>query len=192
MDDNQTDTTPEEGPRPVTYELRLKGGGITVEREIDEEAALQILATVMGGGEALTAARTTGKQSATTAARGPSRGRSLREYLDEVEPKRNVDKILAIASYLKVERDSETFDSNEVKKQFRSASEPVPGNYSRDFSWAVAAGWIAPAEDVPGDYYVTKKGDQAVAAKFSDEVKKATGVGKTARRRRPKKKADES
>lgn len=192
MDDNQTERASGETPEPVMYELSLKGGGITVEREIDEESALQILATVMGRGQASAAPRTTDKHSAPTAARGSGRGRSLREYLDEVEPKRNVDKILAIASYLKVERDTETFDSNEVKKQFRSASEPVPGNYSRDFSWAVAAGWIAPAQDVPGDYYVTKKGDQAVAAKFSDDVKKATGVGKTARRRRAKKKADES
>jgi hypothetical protein len=72
------------------------------------------------------------------------------------------------------------------------ASEPVPGNYARDFRWAVANGWIAPDHSRPGEYFVTTKGDQAVEAKFTDEIKKSTGVDRTARRRRRKKKDAEA
>lgn len=85
----------------------------------------------------------------------------------------------------------DTFSKDDVRKEFRHAGEAVPGNYSRDFRWAVSAGWIAPVLGEPDMFFVTGKGDKAVEAKFSEEIKKATGVGKTARRRRPRKKGDE-
>jgi hypothetical protein len=186
MDDNAP--SPKDVSEGATYELTLKGQGVEVDRKVDEEVALQILATVMGGGQ-VTGARPPVRQRPVQS-RADGRGQALREYLDEVQPKRNVDKILAVASYLKVERGAETFGADDIKKQFRSASEPVPGNYSRDFRWAVAAGWVAPVSDEPGEFYVTKKGDEAVEARFSAEVKRSTTVGKTVRRRRGRKKED--
>src|SRR4029079_17260039 len=82
-----------------TYELSLKGEGITVDRHVDEAIALQVLAIVMGGAAA---AGGTGQQPGkpTQVLPGATSAQSLREYLDEADPKRNVDTILAIAAYL--------------------------------------------------------------------------------------------
>lgn len=196
MDDTDQGTHKEVPVR--AYQLRLAGKGLTVEREVAEDVALDIVAIVMGAGPTTSGARTradgpaTARRLATSGGGGRTRrGMSLREYLDEVEPKRNVDRILAIGSYLKEVRGTETFAPDTVKREFQSASEPVPGNYSRDWRWAINAGWIAPAADTPGEYYVTNKGDTAIADKFSDDVKKSTGVSKT-RRKRARKKEDET
>jgi hypothetical protein len=179
----------------VTYKLTLKGGGLSVDREVDQATAFQILAAVMGGAT---------RPAVTLSGRGAAHtvdvtrpqppavgGLSLREHMDEFEPRRNPDKILAIAAYLTDMREMETFTSDDVKKEFRSASEPVPGNYARDWRWTISNGWIAKADGFPGEYYVTGKGRDALSAKFSDDVKKGTRVNKTARRRRaPKKKPE--
>ena len=110
--------------------------------------------------------------------------------MDEFEPKRNPDKILAIAAYLVDTREKDTFTPDDVKKEFRNASEPVPANYARDWGWAVSNGWIAKADGEPGEFYITLKGRDALSQKFSDEVKKATK--QTGRRRRTRKKADDT
>lgn len=189
MDDTQTPL--EATAKDSTYELSLKGQGIEVERNVGEEVALQILAILMGGGQAGPASRGAAVQLGRTT-RGGGRGQSLREFLNQVEAKRNVDKIVAIASYLETERGYETFSSDQIKKEFKTAREPIPANYPRDFKWAVGVGWLAPEPDDPDEYYVTESGRKAVEAKFSPEIKKTTTVGKTERRRRPRKKGDEA
>jgi hypothetical protein len=137
-------------------------------------------------------------QTATPAAQGravsgpgsnPRQGSpSLREFLDQHEPGRNVEKIVAIAAYLEEHRGMGSFTKEDVRKGFRDASEPVPGNYGRDFNWARSAGWIANTDN-RGEYYVTKTGREAVQNNFPPEIRKASAVGKTARKRRPKSKA---
>lgn len=184
----QAEETTNRTPKGETYKLTLKGGGLSVDREVDEATAFQILAAVMGGATLprVTSGGGGGAHAVDlTRARPHAAGRlSLREHMDEFEPKRNPDKILAIAAYLTDTREMETFTSDDVKKEFRNASEPVPGNYARDWRWTISNGWIAKADGFPGEYYVTGKGRDALSAKFSDDVKKTTGVSKTSRRRR--------
>lgn len=196
---------------PAAFQLTLKGPGITVERELDQGSALQVLAIAMGaslGGAAVAQSAAPTASAAGPASTPPpasavaasvagahtpgSNPVSVREYLSSVEPKRNVDKILAIASYLKVHRGQETFTPDAVKREFRHAGEPVPGNYPRDFRWAVSAGWIASSPEEPGEYYVTNTGHDAVAKKFDQETKKTSSVPKSARQRRARKKVGES
>ena len=168
------------------YALSLKGEGIEVEREIDQTMALEILSIVMGGAGS--------KQMQSPLPRVESsrrRGQSLREFLNEVEAKRNVDKIVAIASYLETERGYETFSADQVKKEFKTAREPAPANYPRDFKWAVATGWLAPTPEDPDEFYVTESGRKAIEGKFSSEIKKTTTVWKSERRRRPRSKKGE-
>jgi hypothetical protein len=105
--------------------------------------------------------------------------------MDEFEPKRNPDKILAIAAYLTDTRGMETFTPADVKKEFKNAAEPVPGNYPRDWQWAVNNGWLARDDEDPTEFYVTGKGRDALAAKFSADVKRATSQP-APRRRRPR------
>ena len=100
---------------------------------------------------------------------------SLRELLDDVEAKRNPDKILTIGKYLIAFRGQESFTSEQVKAQFRAAGESTPGNLARDFRWAVTNGWIAEDHGAPGEYYVTSNGEEALTAHFSKEITKKTG-----------------
>lgn len=185
QDEEATDAA----PTRATYNLTLAGGGLTIEREVDEATALQIIAAVMGGGTLPRVA--SGGHGGARAAdlsrpalqHGSTGGLSARGYIDEHDAKRNVDKILALATYVVDTRDVDTFTSDDVKREFRNAAEPVPGNYARDFKWAVQNDWIAPAEGLPGEYYVTAKGRKALEAKFSSDVKKSTAV-KSGRRKR--------
>lgn len=181
-----------------TYELSLKGEGITVERTVEKGVALQILAAVLGTGGMPTKvagglARSTAVRSSADADIAISAGRpqSLREYLDGAEAKRNVEKILAIAKYLELSNPETTITADVIKAQFRKASEKVPGNYARDFRWAVSNGWLAPIDGAPGEYYITNTGTTAVEEKFSSEIKKKTGVEKARPRRRQARKAAE-
>ena len=51
-----------------------------------------------------------------------------------------------IGEYL-IRNGTADFSKDEVLAQFRIAREVMPGNFRRDFSWAIATGWIA--EDCP-------------------------------------------
>src|SRR5262245_51208515 len=88
-----------------TYRLRLEGGGVVVDREVEEAVALQIIAAVMGGGTlprvfagAQVARAVDLPRSGTP--RGGVAGPSARSYIEEFEPKRNVDMILVLAAYV--------------------------------------------------------------------------------------------
>lgn len=183
------DDEPADAP-PTAYELSLTGGGLELKRSLTEGQALEVLAAVMGVDPPGRGGAGAPRESAQARARGGgAHGLSLREYFDDAQPKRNPDKILVVASYLKEIEGVELFTPDDLKTRFRSAGESVPGNWARDFRWAIQNGWIA-EDQTSGDYYVTKKGDDAVADRFSAEVKKATAV-KQRVRRRPKK-TDES
>ena len=163
------------------YKLTLTGEGIKLDKEIPEFLASQIISLVMGGYPTETSGIATRKLP-------PSGGRlSLREYMDDTGARRNAEKIVAIGAYLMLNLNQESFTKKEVKLQFKNAAEPVPGNYARDFDWAVSNGWLAPSVGSHRDYYVTKKGLEAIANKFSDEIRRSTKL-KLPRRTKKKQK----
>jgi hypothetical protein len=171
------------------YVLTLKGEGMSVERQIDEDTALDVLSLVMGGGGSPVARdATTMRAPATTRRNGQL---SLREYLDEVKATRNPDKILAIAKYATGATGKNTVTRDDVRARFKDAAEKVPGNYGRDFRWVVKNGWLAADADDKKEFYVTDTGNEALAQKFSTAIKKKTGVTKGRRggRRRTSTKA---
>jgi len=147
-----------------SYELELKGDGISVSRKVSQQVALQIISVAMGGTDIGPAAATRG----TGAPRQTSAGQvmAIREFLNTSSAKRNPDKITAIAIYLRDHLDRETFSRDDVKGLFRKAGEPVPGNYARDFAVAVSSGWIAEDHNTSGEYYVTNSGEEALAEGF--------------------------
>lgn len=166
------------------YQLRLTGEGLTLERTLAEAEALQVVAVVLGASNVpeLTGHRTEAEPDQRVS--GPLRRRpSLREYFDSVEPKRNPDKILAVASYVQRIEGEQLFAPQDLKRRFRDAGEPLPGNWGRDFRWTIQNGWIA-EDRGSGGYYVTKKGEDAVTQKFSAEIKKATSVKQRRRKAR--------
>jgi len=169
------------------YDLSLTGEGISVTQKISQVIAYRVVAVLMGGASASAVGSHAGR-AATVASTGGAAlpttiGQSLREYMDSVGAKRNPEKILAIAKYL-TDNENRNVNRGEVKAEFRGAAEPVPGNYLRDFRWAVQVGWLAEDRQSRGYYYVTSAGDDALRDKFSSEIRKRTKIGMGGRRRR--------
>jgi hypothetical protein len=170
------------------YSIRLEGQGLTVDQQVTKEVALTILNLVMGGSAA--------HPGPTVAAAAPvppahvpppapeadasipvveSHGtsKSVGEFVDEVEAKRNPDKIVAMGVWLKG-LGEDRFTSDRIKPLFQAAGEPTPANFARDWRWAVTAKWIAQSHDDPKSFYVTASGEKAVKAHFPAETRKAT------------------
>lgn len=168
-------------PKATSYNLKLKGGGVTVDRQISEEQARQIVAVVMGGAALAAPLTRAASGIATPRASGQT---GLREFINQVAAERNPEKILAIGAYLIDKLGQEDFSREDIKAQFKKAGEGMPGNYSRDFRWAVTAGWIAPDPQAEDRFFVTETGRGALELQFPDEVREKTRQGKGARRRR--------
>lgn len=169
-----------EGEADQTYTLSLKGDGISIEREIDPATARAVVGIVLGG---LPEKVAVPMQNSPQASRASHDRVSLREFLNEADAKRMPDKIVSIGEYLITHAGQEEFSADDLRNGFRSAAEPLPANFSRDFQWTISNGWIAEDPRNPGAYYVTHSGRAAIQAKFSGDVKKKTGFG-TKRRRR--------
>jgi hypothetical protein len=178
------------------YKVTIQGPGLSVEMtDVPKAICDKITVLILTGGAAIPAGplgaetiRTpVGAAGATGshAALSSNPELSLREFLDELEPKRGPDKITAIGLYLKDHHSQDTFSSADLEQGFQEASEPVPSNMPRDIKWTVKTGWIAPARDAKGRYYVTKTGSSAAQKKFSKDVVKKTrlaGGRKTAKK----------
>jgi hypothetical protein len=162
------------------YEVSIKGGGITIEKKVSAHVARQMINVIMGGGppyEHVSNQTSPVFRNASGTDHAPAIGglkRSLREFLEESRPRRNPDKITAIAQYLSVHEGTEVFTRDDIKGRFRTAGEAAPANFPRDFTWAVKNGWIAEDAKSSGSFYVTRTGIAAVKNKFSDEIKKGT------------------
>lgn len=164
-------------PPAPTVKLTLNGAGLSFERDLPQEAALAVINVVMGSQSA--------PRASSIAAHPPAdrvTSQSLREYMAEVEASRNPEKILAIGAYL-MASGQDAFTRDQVKSQFQSAGEPVPGNYPRDFTLTVAAGWIAERPGSPGQYYVTNTGRKALNDQFPKDTRRSITRARQPRRR---------
>ena len=181
-----TDEAIAEVPQPVadTYELTITGNGLSVKRSVSEAVALSLIATVMGGVQpARTGAVFGAGGGRGSAAGGPPIGPG--EYLTASGAKRHPEKILAFGAYLTDHMGREAFTREEVRALFQRAAEPMPANFTRDFTTAVANRWIEERSDASGSFYVTSPGRAALQGKFGGD----TGTPARARRRRRKPKA---
>ena len=155
------------------YKLTLKGDGITVERDISEELAKDIIAMILGrgvpqesqksaiGSMAVSQQNHSQQQSISGAPR-----KALREYLNEMDAKKNPQKILVIANYLVTFMGKETFSIADIRPQFKVASEPIPANLNRDFQIVSQNGWIAPDHSNRKMFFITKTGLDALKNRF--------------------------
>jgi len=154
--------------------ISIKAPGIDVDKAVSAEIAAEVMRLVLTG--KVSAGSSTGPRPSEAA--GPPE--TLAEFMREVDPKRNPDKIATIAKYLK-DTGHSTFSRTEAREAFRQARETEPGNYARDFKWAQYAGWIG-GDDSSG-FYLTRTGENAVNSRFSDEAVEKT-KGKFSGRRR--------
>jgi hypothetical protein len=167
--------------RKLGYVFTLKGEGIDFTGAVDQPIARSLLDVVLASGNSSppTNRRT---DNETARVKNPPR-QSLREFLSEHGTKRIPEKIVAIGEYLTTNGAAD-FSKNDVLTQFRIAREAMPGNFGRDFNWAIATGWIAEDAGTPGRFYVTKSGEQAVDRNFSSEVTKNSRFRSVRRKRR--------
>jgi len=149
---------------PKSFALRLSGDGISIEQQVDQRTALQIVQVVMGGGAPI--AGLTNNVVNSRPAGGTSL--SLREYLDEIGAKKKPDQITTIAQFVCEIEGQDDFGRDDIRSRFITAREPPPGNFGRDFAVAERNGWIAKVHGKKNRYYVTAKGSQAISNNFSN------------------------
>lgn len=167
----------------LTYRVTIDGLGLSLEREVSKEVGDQIVVLVLTGVTAGAAPRLPVRRSAsdpavdavTTVQNEDNRPElSIREFLNEHDPKRSPDKITAIGMYLKDYNNVDAFGRAELETAFQAAAESIPANLPRDLAWAVKSGWIATKPGAKGQYYVTHSGRQAVLQKFPKELIRKT------------------
>lgn len=169
------------------FTIKITGPGVELERQIDAAQVSAVLQIALGAAAGpLSPPRTPGVLP------GVLPGESLREFFNRVRPKRNPDKITAIGVYLSDVKGQATFKPDEIKASFQQAGERIPGNFPRDFRWAVRNGWIAESPESPGTYYVTSTGNDAASVGFPPEIVKKTSQGSGSPRRRSRGKATQS
>jgi len=163
--------------------ITIQGGGISFERQIDEDQAGKIIAFC------LQPAKGNGTKSGALSAVGqvdkPS-DESAAEYLLRHAPKRNPDKILVLAGYLRDIVSKSSFHPQEIKTLFRDAGELQPANFNRDFRWVQNTGWIAPDQSKKGAFYITNTGLKVLRKGFPKELVDRSKNRATTDRRRKK------
>lgn len=149
-----------------TYRVQIDGAGLSFSREIDAPTLGRVMHAMLGG--ASPGGSANGDNSLEDLGLQRSRPVSLREFLISVGAKRYPDKIVAIGHYLEEYEAKQGFSREDIKARFRSAGEPPPGNFPRDFSVTVGHGWIAEDAGNPGQLYVTTSGRDAIENGFAN------------------------
>lgn len=178
----------------VSYHLILKGKGITIDKMVDARVGGAIAQMALGG-VAIEAAKVLPPQGAVSPIVGqqidlrsvvPGQRLSLREYLHQADVDRGIHgKILAVGRYMRDYENQNDFSREDIRARFRSAGEPQPANFHRDFQKAVRAGWIAEDHQNRDRFYVTRTGD--------DEIdRRQAGQAATTRSPRPRRRSKRS
>jgi hypothetical protein len=156
-----------------TYHLVLKGNGVMIDRMVDAQVAGAI-ARLAFGGVATEAIQAPDPRSAVPVAADrlaersgvsviPGQRLSLREYLQRSAVDRGIHgKILAVGRYMRDHESQSDFSREDIRSRFRTAGEPQPANFHRDFQKAVREGWVAEDHQNRGRFYVTRTGDEEI------------------------------
>jgi hypothetical protein len=164
--------------------ISIQGGGLSYKGEIDQDIAARIISLCLSKERHIGFGALELKKSITD--RGDSY-EAIAEYFDQINPKRNPDKILTIAGYL-FKKGQKFFTTQDIKPYFSKVGEPIPGNFTRDFQWVKFAKWIAEGDGVErGRFYITKKGQKVLQEGFPKElVEETRGKANKSRFRRKK------
>jgi hypothetical protein len=153
----------EENIAKEKYHLSLKGPGITINKIVDPRTAGAIAQMTFGGHEPDAPCVDQAGVLGPMALRLSVRRASIREYLQTAALDRGIHtKILAVGQYMRDLESQSDFSREDIRSRFRSAGEPQPANFPRDFQKALRAGWIAEDHQNRGRYYVTRTGDEEI------------------------------
>ena len=158
--------------------LSIKGSDLSFEREIDQSLAGQIMAFCLSNNSSPVLQANIEKVESEKIEKD-----SVVEYYDRYFPKRNPDKILVFAGYIREIEERDSFNSGEIKRLFRDAGEVLPANFTRDFKWVIKNGWFAHDSVKKGNFFITKTGLKVLSNGFPKDL-----VEKTKNRGNSKKK----
>ena len=166
------------------YTVTIRGKGIEITKEVTEQIGNKIVILALSGTEMKTQEfqNHEGNNNDNTGSSldDCSDSLTIREYFNEIKPKRIPDKILAIGNYLKLYMNKTHFATEDVRYYLQQAAEPLPGNLPRDIKNTIVSGWIAEKHGENGKYYVTNTGESVINNGFpKDALKKATSRKRT-------------
>jgi len=152
--------------------VSIEGPGVSVSRDVNDEQAAAILNIIL---RPASVSSTRVHAGAARGGGGEGEPGSLAGFFRDVGARRNPDKIVTIAHYMKSVEGRDLLPPDDIRARFKEVGEAPPGNFNRDLRWAKDNGWIA-LDAETGHYYVTASGSAAVEARFSDDVTKKTTI----------------
>src|SRR5437016_8254406 len=138
------------------FALTLVGDGISIEKKVDRQTAMAVVAAVLTGGAAVAAVERMEPDDRPRA----KLALSPREFLNESRASTNAEQITALGHYICHHEGKENFSNGDLRDAFRRAHEVIPKNIPRDVGSAIKAGCIHEAPGKSGRYYVTNTGMQ--------------------------------
>lgn len=157
--------------------ITVEGAGLSYKGTVSENVAGQIISWCLANTEEGETVAQNLEALSPGSSRQYSVPESASEYFNRHAPKRNPDKILTLACFLKEVRKQESFNAKEIRNLFREVGEMLPANFKRDFAWASRRnGWITKEPNSKDSYYVTNTGLRALQAGFSQEILEKTKI----------------
>ena len=142
------------------FALTLVGDGISIEKKVNRQTAMAVVAAVMGGKSTFTLGQEDGKGSGR-----PRPQLTPSEFLTDAGASTNVEQITALGHFVIHYEGKENFSQGELRDAFTRAREKVPKNLSRDVGVAINKGLMHEVGK-SGRYYVTNTGIQELESKF--------------------------
>jgi len=156
--------------------LKITGDGMTVDQDITLTQAGKIIA-FLGSEAEMTDAPSTGGQLIHTGVASidmqptVSSRLSVREMIDEAKPNTHAQRITVFGHLVAQSHQDGFFTSDEVKEQYQLAREKLTLHFSREVDKAISAGWIEPVRGEKNTFFVTRKGEDAIANAFNNSGK---------------------
>lgn len=150
------------------YKITIEGPETKVSRAVDEEVANSILTQLLGGGSPFTS---TGQGTSTKNTReGNKESESsqtpnsvpVNEFMAGLNIDNNVDRIAAVALYLRDQLGQRSMNKDEIANWFQKSGQAAPKNLPRDIQSAVKKNLIAEDNNEGGQYFVTNTGENAL------------------------------
>lgn len=164
--DDTGDPTPE-------YDVKIEGGGLTLERQVSEAEVAKILGILLGSGDGTGAsagpAGLPGAASGVRDAAGTERTsvdgepeKSIAEYMSALGVSNNPQRLAAIALYHRDVLSKGRIHKDDFPKWFEKAGRSAPANLSRDLKKAVKRNLVAESESEEDHYYPTNGAEETL------------------------------
>lgn len=152
----------------MAYEVTVKGEGVDMAKEVEEEKALAVLSILMGvRAPALASAGNRPAPGGHAGGAGSPPDLTIGEFVAESVVSTNPERIAAIAMYLRDYRGEPTVEQKDIPALFQQAGESPPKNPSRDMTKAVGKRLMAEDANKPGHFRVTRTGEKLVRGEGS-------------------------